>query len=271
MNNEFYHDSFNDEIWPLKTSSISKVSNNELPMNSNQSVQWNMHPEYFKHQRKSSWQVPTLRFLYSNYHKRSSISETCRFCDCPAITDCNWPSEIKIFKIAPVQDLHAMLRGYVSRRYQKQGRRVRNAGKEEETKMEGGKRRGSGMGEDNSEIRGTKISRLRCGNFCWSRGWHCYFLVYSWGWSGPGDFVRPSRINGRENECHLFRNTHREDPRGIHEKAKWRNSVTYVLAGKVPRDRGKFLRGKSRYLVGPCNLYTKWIMAAFMAVSSQGI
>lgn len=26
-----------------------------------------------------------------------------------------------------------------------------------------------------------------------------------------GGFVRPSGINGRENECHLFRNTHPEN------------------------------------------------------------
>jgi len=52
--------------------------------------------------------------------------------------------------------------------------------------------------------------------------------------NGRGEKRRPSGINGRENECHLFRNTHPEDSRRcrweIHGNGYagegWRNSMT---------------------------------------------
>jgi len=63
-------------------------------------------------------------------------------------------------------------------------------------------------------------------NFGWSRGWCSYAASLSIcvlrateggdkgceaGEGRKGGFVRPSGINGRENECHLFRNTHPEN------------------------------------------------------------
>ncbi|KAH0946602.1 hypothetical protein HN011_012076 [Eciton burchellii] len=67
-----------------------------------------------------------------------------------------------------------------------------------------GKLRGVAGTENNSEIRGTKISRLRRATEGGDKGCEA-------GEGRKGGFVRPSGINGRENECHLFRNTHPEN------------------------------------------------------------
>ena len=66
-----------------------------------------------------------------------------------------------------------------------------------------GDERGSGK---DSEIRDTKISRLRRVEAISAdrEGWRWLVFV----WRGREVFVRPSRTNGRENEYHLFRNTH---------------------------------------------------------------
>lgn len=47
-----------------------------------------------------------------------------------------------------------------------------------------------------------------------------------------GGFVRPSGINGRENECHLFRNTHPENHAGAGEK--FTETATLEKGDEIP-------------------------------------
>ncbi|EFN86263.1 hypothetical protein EAI_15348 [Harpegnathos saltator] len=45
-----------------------------------------------------------------------------------------------------------------------------------------------------------------------------------------GGFVRPSGINGRENECHLFRNTHPENHGSVGEKFTEKATAQKVIS-----------------------------------------
>lgn len=144
----------------FKTPSTSKTLRSKLPIYSVQSVQCQAHPLGYRHQRRSS---PRFRVIYRRKHFLINGTRPFPPIIFPQSRSRVPPSEIKKFKI--VLGIARRVTQILSRRrHQKQdgGWETNWAGWKKRRK-----RKGVVEGEkNNSEIRGTKISRLRRGNFC---------------------------------------------------------------------------------------------------------